>query len=209
MRSIQGKLWTQWCLCALWLAACFVGSYLAMGYEFTPGRLGSRQSLWPEATALTRMPGRITAVAFLHPRCVCTRATVAHLVRVLKGQRGADLLVSAFVPPTSFDQTAWQEVEYVKTLRAELPGTRVFFDRGGSEARRFGAFTSGTILVYDGVGKEIFRGGITDRRGGERDNPGLRQFGFVLTNGRPAISGGATPVFGCPLVEPDAGVAVE
>ena len=84
-------------ICALWLTAGLVGSYLAMGYEFLPGRLGPRQSAWPPGTSLTRTPGRMAAVAFLHPRCVCTRATFSHLVRVLTRRQDADLLVSVFV----------------------------------------------------------------------------------------------------------------
>ena len=77
----------------------------------------------------------------------------------------------------------------------------------GAEARRFGAFTSGTTLVYDGQGREIFRGGITDRRGGERDNPGVQWFTRVLAGGgRAAAPMVSAPVFGCPLVAEGRGV---
>ena len=84
-------------------------------------------------------------------------------------------------------------------IRAEAPEARIVFDRDGAEARRFGALTSGTVLVYDAQGRERFRGGITDRRGGEQDNPGLQRLASALTGAR-LTHGRPTPVFGCPLV---------
>ena len=68
------------------------------------------------------------------------------------------------------------------------------------EATRFGALNSGTVLVYDPSGTELFRGGITDRRGGERENPGLTQLAKVIGPGYRGAETRPTPVFGCPLV---------
>jgi hypothetical protein len=108
-----------------------------------------------------------------------------------------------FTPSNGAKPAEWEEGEYVKTLRADLPKANILFDRGGAEARRFGAFTSGTVLIYDRAGKEIFRGGITDKRGGEGNNPGLQKLGKTLENDIPVLDIGTTPVFGCPIVPPD------
>jgi len=201
--------WKQGVGGALWVSVCLVATYLAMSYDFKPGRLGPRRTGWPTdtdysySTALIRSPGKTSVVAFLHPRCVCTRATVKQLIRALEAYPGAELIAPVFTPLELKDQNAWEESEYVKTIRAAIPGAKVVFDRGGVQAWRFGAYTSGTILVYDAQGREIFRGGITDRRGGERENLGLQQLALALTGEAEANQADPTPVFGCPLVAPD------
>lgn len=194
---------------ALWLTICLVGTYVAMSYEFKPGRVGPRRTEWPTdvdysySTTFIRSPHKTTVLAFLHPRCVCTRATVTQLVRTVEAYPGATLIVPVFTPLDVQDRKAWEESAYVKTIRAEIPSAQILLDHGGVQAWRFGAYTSGTILVYDSKGKEIFRGGITDRRGGERDNPGLQQLALTLQGEAEAAQGDPTPVFGCPLVAPE------
>ena len=193
----------QWFVGAGWVILCVAGGYWAMRYDFTPGWIGPARTAWPIDTALERRPGAATAVAFLHPRCVCTRATVKQLVRTLLAHPDAALIVAAFIPPSSEgirDLTAWESNDYVKTIHGAIPSAQIVFDAGGAEALRFGAYTSGTILTYDAQGREIFRGGITDRRGGENDNPGLRALAASLTSKAARAPLVATPVFGCPLV---------
>jgi len=190
-----------------WIAACLVGTYLAMSYDFTPGKLGPQRTGWPMETdysysgILMEPPTKTTVLAFLHPRCACTRATVKQLVKTLEAHPGADLIVPVFTPLAGADQQAWEHSEYVKTIRAAIPNATIIWDRGGIQAWRFGALTSGTILVYDGRGQELFRGGITDRRGGERENLGLERLARLLA-GEQVAEAAPTPVFGCPLVAP-------
>ena len=195
-------LWarSRWLEGALWIAASLTGMYVAMGYDFRPGRLGPRQANWPLQTHLTRSPGRETLVAFLHPRCVCSRATVHQLVNTVRAHPDAELLGVVFVPPGQADPAAWEEGEYVKTLRAEVPRVRIVYDRGGVEAEHFGAYTSGTVLLYDPDGRELFRGGITSKRGGDEDNPSVRRLAQTIADERPVEPGRTSPVFGCPLV---------
>lgn len=176
-----------------------------MGYDFTPGSLGPRQATWPPETdvraptALARHPGKTTILAFLHPRCVCSEASVKQLVKVVKAHPGAELIVPVFTPPGVKEASAWRDSASVKMIRAELPAARIVADRGGLQAKRFGALTSGTMLVYDAEGHERFRGGITNRRGGEDDNPSVQRFARVLMGER-AAQAEPSPVFGCPLV---------
>jgi hypothetical protein len=186
----------------LWLASCLAGCYAAMSYDFQPGRLGPRQSRWPIDTTLVPSPADVTVVAFLHPRCPCTAATVKQLIRTLQRHPGSRLIAVVFAPPEPTSETEWEHGEYVQTIRAEVPAARIVPDPGGVEARRFGASTSGTILVYDRNGNETFRGGITDRRGGEGTNPGLCRFDRALAEEGVNEIEVSSPVFGCPLESP-------
>ena len=185
-----------------WLAACVLGSYLAMRYDFQPGALGSSQIHWADGSDLQPCMGQMTVLAFLHPRCVCTAATVKQLVCALRQQPQTRLIAVLFVPPEPHDAEAWKDTSYERNLRANVPGVRIVFDSGGREAERFGAITSGTLLVYDRQGQEIFRGGITGRRGGEEDNPGLRQFLRALAEDQRNGTPSRTSVFGCSLKAP-------
>ncbi len=194
---------------AVWIIVCLAGTYLAMSDDFKPGHVGPRRTEWPTdtdysySTALIRNPDKPTIVAFLHPRCVCTRATVKQLVKTVQAHPGAELIALVFTPLDVKDRRAWEESEYVKTIQTAIPTARIIFDRSGVQAWRFGAYTSGTICVYDAQGREIFRGGITDRRGGDGDNPGLQHLARILTGEPEAVRAEEpTPVFGCPLVAP-------
>jgi hypothetical protein len=191
--------------CALWLAACFIGSYVAMSMDFRPGRLGARRASWPPASAMARSSTTDTIVMFLHPRCPCTRASVAQLLATVNAHPGATLLVSLFAPPASADERAWLQGDDARAIRAAVPDAALIPDRGGVEARRFGAQTSGTTLVYDRAGREIFRGGITDRRGGRGDNPGLQRLAKTLREHADVAPGEPSPVFGCPIVAAETG----
>lgn len=185
------------------MAICVAAAYLVMGYDFQPGQIGSQRADWPVGTAVPHSADRLTALMFIHPRCVCTAASVKQLVRAIRQHPGADLTAVVFTPADGANKPEWEEGDYIKSIRAAIPNARLVFDRGGAEARRFGAFTSGTVLVYDRAGNEIFRGGITDKRGGEGDNPGLQKLGKTLENGVPRLDIGTTPVFGCPIVPRD------
>jgi hypothetical protein len=172
-----------------------------MRYDFQPGRLGARRSSWPADTTLISSTSQVTVLAFLHPRCVCTAATVKLLVRTLHQHPDSRLITVVFRPPAPAPAAEWEDAEYVRTIRAEVPAACLVLDPGGAEARRLGVATSGTLLVYDRRGNEIFRGGITARRGGEDDNPALRQFAQALAE--EARSGPDNPpVFGCSLQAP-------
>lgn len=185
-----------------WLAACVVASYLAMRYDFQPGALGTSQAHWADGSDLQPGMGQITVLAFLHPRCDCTAATIKQLVWAFRQQPQARLIAVLFVPPEPYDAKAWKDGAYERNLRDNVPGVQIVFDPGGKTADRFGAFTSGTLLVYDRQGQEIFRGGITGRRGGEEDNPGLRQFMRALAEDQRNGTPRQTSVFGCSLKAP-------
>lgn len=186
----------------VWAAACLAASYATMSYDFGPGRLGAVRTAWPADSSLQRNPAHTTVVAFLHPRCVCSKATVDQLIRTVQARPDVDVVVPVFVPPEQTTDPSWEQGPYVQTIRTALPSASIVFDRGGAEAQRFEAWTSGTVLVYDPAGREVFRGGITNRRGGADDNPGRQRLARTLSVSTDALAapGGPSPVFGCPIV---------
>jgi hypothetical protein len=80
-------------------------------------------------------------------------------------------------------------------MAAKLPNTRVLWDNDGEEAKRFGAATSGYMLLYDARGTLLFRGGVTVSRGHEGDNEGFDNLVVALRSGRRART--PSRVFGC------------
>lgn len=194
--------WNLWIASVLWLSMCLGGFSLTMGYDFRPGRVGPALASWPAEAMLPRRDGRLTVVAFLHPRCVCTRSTVSLLLKTLDSHPDVELIVPVFVPPGGNERASWMNGDYVKTIRSAVPRAAVIADLGGQEALRFGAMTSGTVLVYDGRGREIFRGGITEARGSDRESRSQQRLALVLAGGRSSISD-STPVYGCSLVQPE------
>src|SRR5215472_11422328 len=102
-----------------------------------------------------------------------------------------------FVDPPGVSE-GWDQTDLWSTAVA-IPGVDVMRDRGGIEARRFGATTSGQVLLYDGAGRLMFRGGITSARGHEGDNVGRARIAALLAHSDATPR--QSPVFGCPLVD--------
>jgi hypothetical protein len=73
-------------------------------------------------------------------------------------------------------------------------------DEDGFEAKRFGAKTSGQVVLYAPKGALLFSGGITVSRGHQGSNPGLESLITCLTQSNPDRT--PWPVFGCLLLDP-------
>jgi len=136
-----------------------------------------------------------TLVLFGDPLCACTRASLDELARLMSVCRGkvtARVIFEGHPAPGQdcTRSTLWQQA-------AAIPGVGVSLDADGAEARRFSAFTSGQVFLYDARGRLLFCGGITGGRGQEGDNPG-RSAIVALLNGDTRAPGN-TPVFGCAL----------
>jgi hypothetical protein len=78
-----------------------------------------------------------------------------------------------------------------------LPDVTVLRDDAGVEARRFGAETSGQVLLYGADGRLMFSGGATGARAHPGDNLGRASIVALLNHA--ATLETTTPVFGCPL----------
>ena len=180
-----------------WIAVSFASLAALAKYKSIPGHQGVSREMWPAKTAISRGLDRPTLVLFLHPRCPCARATVEELIAILSlAQTPAKVDVAFFLPDE--ESEAWGRTDISRTV-ADLPGVAFHWDRGGREARGFGASTSGHAFLYNPAGRLRFSGGITASRGHVGDNPGRRAVIDLLLAKTPETS--AFPVFGCPILD--------
>ncbi len=140
---------------------------------------------WPAESAIPRLPDTATVVLFAHPDCPCTRASLAELAAVADTAQARAVISVVFADHDSGGA-------------AGVPGAHAVVDHDGDEARRFGARTSGFVVVYDATGARRFAGGITAERGHVGDNIG-RHAVLDAIFARPGES--THPVFGCALTD--------
>jgi hypothetical protein len=185
-------LWTG---IVLWAIALAIGFKLIAAYEYGPGTAASAPSAWPASSPLTPDGIRPTLVLFVHPQCPCSRATVAELSRILVEARNQFSAV-AFVYSPADELDAWSKSDLTEQLRG-LPGVRVMADSEGAIANRFGAVTSGQVMLFGARGDLQFSGGITGARGHEGDNAGRRAVVARITGRETGLA--KASVFGCSL----------
>lgn len=182
----------------VWVAAVAV-TFLAAGrYATSQAEPGVFAPKWPAETSLSAPTDRPRLVVFLHPLCPCSRATLAELERVL--DRAPDRADLEFVLVWEGDAPPADEIglcEAVESLARARSARSVRLDLRGVEARRFGAATSGEILLYASDGSLRFHGGITRARGHAGANDGADVLVELLLER--ASGPAAFPVFGCPL----------
>ena len=181
---------------AVWSVAVAAGFAVLWKYKTTPGHEEIATPIeWPVDAALARSPRRATLLMFAHPKCTCTRASIAELAQLMT--RVHDRLDSAvlFLAPRD-EGTVWTASELWASA-ARIPGVRVIRDEEGREATRFGVMTSGGVVLYDGRGRLLFKGGITPARGHEGDSFGRERIVSLLTTG--AADRADAPAFGCAL----------
>jgi hypothetical protein len=184
----------------VWGVLVGAGFFLLTGYSLTPGAEGRMFSSWPGGTHL-RQEGRAALILFAHPQCACTRATLGELARLVARLRDRLTIYVLFADPAG---SLPQELERTELWQSaiSIPHTRVLRDAGGTEARLFGATTSGQTYLFDTHGRLRYRGGITASRGHSGDSPGRSAILRIVedgANGEPALSG---PAFGCALQTP-------
>jgi hypothetical protein len=179
-----------------WAIALGAGLYVMARYESTPGPAALAPRTWPEESTLTRRDDGATLVMFAHPRCPCTRASIAQLASVMSNEGPSARVYVLFTVPAGAD-SSWRETDTWRDASA-IAGVTTIHDEEGAEAARFGARTSGEVLVFDASGSLVFEGGITGARGHAGDNLGSSTVATLLS-GRTSVVG-HTPVFGCELV---------
>ena len=190
------RAWAPIACSALWLGATAGGMAVLWKYENVPGPRMAVPAEWPAASRLPREAGLATLVMFAHPRCPCTRAGVGELARVMAQCQGRVRATVLFYKPRGYPD-GWARTDLWRAAAA-IPGVNVRCDEEGAEAARFGATTSGFVLVYDGSGKLGYQGGITAERGHAGDNDGEGAVIAILDGRAPRIA--AMPVLGC-LIE--------
>ncbi|MDX2166283.1 MAG: RedB protein [Deltaproteobacteria bacterium] len=192
----SGAVRARWSLLLgtlLWTAAIAAGLVGLWRYDFKRGAAAAVPDYAAFADEAGRAGDQAHLVMLAHPRCPCTRASIAELARLMAQAPGRLVADVYFVqPPGTADDFVetdlWQSA-------AAIPGVRVWRDRDGRAAARFGAETSGQVVLFDAAGRRRFQGGITAARGHEGDNAGRAAVLAALDGDAPAD----TPVFGCGL----------
>lgn len=132
-----------------------------------------------------------------HPRCPCTRASIAELARIAAQVQGKLDAYVLFLKPQA-SGTEWEDTD-LRRAASKIPAVKVLTDAEGAEAHRFGAETSGHTLLFGADGHLLFSGGITQSRGHAGDNAGESAI-ISLINDAVAESR-ETRVFGCSLFD--------
>jgi len=186
-------------LLAAWGVVVLSGIFYLGAYAAKPGDLGAPPVRWPAESRIELDGRRPALVMFLHPRCICSRASLGELAYIMDRCRDRVSVHAVLLGTPVLDRLGPSEIE--QDL-AGLADVHVYRDLGGTEARRFRVATSGHVLVYDGRGRLIFSGGITAARGHRGDNYGREAVLDRILNRDGGRSG--SPVFGCPLTTPRA-----
>jgi hypothetical protein len=193
-RTVAGRLAA---LIPLWVVVVAAGMVALVRYSLGPGRAADAPPIWPAASHVTRVVGQPTLVMIAHPRCACTRASIRELAVLMAHSMGKVSTTVLFVRPSG-TSSEWNDTDLRRSAES-IPGVTVLTDPDGQEAARFGAATSGQVLLYDARGRLRFSGGITAGRGHEGDNPGRLGLQAYLVDGQTQRP--TTPVFGCELFQ--------
>ena len=181
---------------ALWITGIAAGYQAMWRFQREAGESATAPRQWPASTHLVRAANGPTLIVFAHPRCPCTRASIAEL-RELLGRRAAGAMKTyvLVLKPRDFPD-GWEKTDIWRSS-ASIEGVTVIADVDGAEAARLGAKTSGQALLYDRNGRLVFQGGITALRGEAGDNAGVRTLHAAMSGA--AIKDASTPVYGCAI----------
>jgi hypothetical protein len=193
VQLIPGKI----AAAALWLGAAVAGAWWLHHYEGTAGGAGRTPSHWPTESRVKHSNTRATLLFFAHPKCPCSRASVEELNRLMARANGRIEARALFLQPENCAGD-WSQGSLWNSAAA-IPGVLAQADEGGIEARRFGAETSGFVVLYSPSGELLFHGGITAGRGHAGDNAGSDAILSVISGDAPVRN--ETPVFGCSLFD--------
>lgn len=176
-------------LFAGWLLVCAFGLVALAAQAGKSGETATAPATWPVSARVPKSPGRPTLLLFAHPRCACTRATMRELERLLARAKDKPDVTVVLAPGG----------DAPGAVSGAIAGARVFRD-DGTEAARFGALTSGQVVIYGRDGKLAFSGGVTPSRGHEGDSRG-GDLALAALSGTGSKESGNADVFGCGLAK--------
>jgi hypothetical protein len=178
-----------------WLIMLAGGLLYFNKYETTPGVTRPSSNRWPSGGAVTFSPGKVNLVVFAHPRCPCTRASLAELKSLLKDcPAPVSAHILFWVPPNA--SSPWTTSDLWKQAEA-IANVQLVADEGGQQAQCFGATTSGHLMIFASDGTRIYSGGLTNGRGRRGNDSGLAAIRSLIIQQRPLPT--ETAVYGCPL----------
>ena len=187
----------------VWAGVVGAGTVALLLYQASPGDPGVAVTRWPSQSSLPRVEGRPRLVMFLHPKCSCSRASIAEMQRLMTRLRGRVQPVVVMIQPDGFPEQ-WVHSDLWQSAR-RIVDVQVVVDPDAVEAERFGAQTSGHVVLYDGDGALLFSGGITPGRAHQGDSVGRSQILASLDGAEPGDSRRQSAVFGCGLFAHAAG----
>ena len=164
-------------------------------YESRPAQRSAVAEIWPERSGLERNAGGFSLVMAVHPKCPCTRASVAELNKLMLGFGGRVRAVALVTKPFELPDL-WSESDVTARLR-EIPNVEVVRDHGGAKSDAFGVGSSGQTLLYDAAGELVFDGGITAFRGHEGPSVGSEMLKQLVAG--TAVGHRHSKAFGCSL----------
>jgi hypothetical protein len=177
-----------------WMSAVGAGLYRMMIYETTPGPSAKAPVSWPAGSSIRRIPDVPNVLMAVHPRCPCTRGSLATLAGILgRSRAGSSIRLLVYRPAVSGGDWA----DSPSRALAAMPGVEMVDDPGGLEASRFGLATSGATVAFDAKGLKRFVGGLNATRGGREISDGGRALLAVLGGEGPR--GAEAETFGCSL----------
>ena len=179
----------------LWLLLVAGGMVSLEAYKSAAGAQVPAPADWPAASRLPRVAGLKTLVMMSHPKCPCTRASLAELETLLSQYRERLTVYVLFVQPKDVSHE-WTKTDLWQAA-SRINGVHALVDDNSTEADRFKGLTSGQVVLYDAEGRLEFTGGITGARGHVGDNLGLKRLLAILRGEETDRSD--SPVFGCPL----------
>lgn len=177
------------------IAAVICGVVLLWDYSNKPGLPATAPSTWPANTLIQRDPNSPTFVMFAYPHCQCSEASISELNQIMAKIHSKLNTIIVFVTPKN-PNNSWKDTALWSAAKL-IPHAQIILDEGGLQANRFGAHTSGQVLLYDKLGHLVFSGGITTARGRLGDNPGKNAVISFMNEHR--LDDSSTPVFGCAL----------
>lgn len=194
-RKHSQKFWIL--LLGAWGVPVACGMIMLGLHDTTPGATGKAPSAWPVDTRLSLDRALPNLIVFAHPKCPCLAASLEELDRIAAKTHGKlRIVVMLYQPKSSAD--SWTRTAHRRRAEA-IPGVDVRIDPDGIEAKRFGAATSGHVVLFGGDGVRLYFGGITGSRGHSGDNPGSEAVVKAALEGR--IAKTFQPVFGCPIFD--------
>jgi hypothetical protein len=180
---------------SVWILSVAGGMFALEVYKHSPGPQVAAPILWPANSALERIPGTATLVMMSHPRCPCTRASLAELEILLSQYRDRLTVYIIFVQPKGV-RYEWTQTDLWRTA-SRIQGAHVLVDPDATESDHFKGLTSGHVVLYGPEGNLEFSGGITGARGHIGDSLGLNRILAILRGEH--TDRADSPVFGCPL----------
>lgn len=162
-------------LFTVWVSAIVVGIGLTADFQLRPTPAVSATSAappthFPESSILTRASDQPTLIMFLHPFCPCSRSSLTEMANLQSEFHGDFSAYIFFYASPHFTEPIEQTMLWQQAM--SIPRVTVLSDQDGRVARKFGAHTSGSVVVYDRTGQLAFSGGITRSRGEVGKNSG-------------------------------------